>query len=1187
MNTKSRLNTKLPILLTSFPLILLMLNIGNQTLQAEPITPERGRDGTGTRITRNGNNTFDIEGGKLSRNGANLFHSFEDFGLDSGQIANFLSNPQIRNILGRVVGGDVSVINGLIQVTGGNSNLFLMNPAGIVFNSGFSLNVPADFTATTATGIGFNGGWFNAFGANDYRNLVRNPNTFAFDLSQPGSIINTANLTLNPGGDLTFIGGTVVNTGQLTKPGANIIMAAVPGESLVRISQPGQLLSLEIEPPRDKQGVLLPVTPLDLPALLTGSGATLTRFTVNSDGKVELIPADFGIGGRLAEFIGDSLPIANGDVVNFGPINTRAAQSGSVYMTAAGNITTRAINDFIEPPVQYGGHITLNATGNITTSALFSTAEKAAGDITITAGGDITVPIIRARGDGQADGGSVRLTASGDITVRSIWTAGGRNSGEISVSAGGDIIQFTDSSGDYSGFLYTRSDEEGISGDAGSVYLRAGGKIDTPGTIDASARFGDGGSVFVEAAEDINMGAIFSLALDGDAGDITIKTGGDITISGGELLTFFSTLCGGGGVVAISCGDASVTLTPTPETTIYPALEFFSIKTTGQITIIGSEIKVETDTVNTSFNNPTLISNTLQGDGGDITANTDGDITTGSLETGVLVEGNGGDIGLKGDQITTQDLNTSAELTGNGGNINTQATGNLTTNLIDTSTNNGNAGNATITSEDSVTTQNINSSANGGDGGNVRINAENTITTGFIDARSQDGSGKDGEIELAAAEVNTGSLFSDYILVQQSLDQGLLEDAVFNIEELRKHEFEQHFGENFALGSVTAASIRERLGTIQQQTGLKPAVIYAIAPPELEQPQPALDRLDLVLLTPNSQPIYKRINVSRRELKKLVQEFRSELNDVQKTNTDSYKPLAQQLYQWLIKPLESELQNQQIQTLLFSLDGDLRLIPLAALHDGKQFLLENYSIAAIPSITLTDTRHQDLKDTLVLAMGMSEFTHTNLKPLRYVPIELSTITEQLWQGSSFLNEQFQLDNLRHQRQKTRFDIVHLATHAAFSTSGNKSPYIQFWNQRVSLNELRQAEWYAPPTVELLVLSACETAVGDENHEMGFAGLAVSAGVKSALASLWQVNDVGTLGFMTEFYHQLGQEEITVKAEALRQTQLAMLHGNVRLSSGELWGTDTKINFSSVSDNTKDQILSHPYYWAGFTLIGSP
>lgn len=211
-----------------------------------PITP--ASDGTGTIVKQNGNQ-LDISGGSLSGDKGNLFHSFTRFGLNEGQIANFLSNPNIRNILGRINGGDPSFINGLIKVTGGNSNLFLMNPAGIIFGPNASLNIPASFTVTTANGIGFgNNQWFNAIGNNNWASLLGKPNAFAFTLPQAGAIINAGNLTLTSGQNLTLIGGSVINTGQLSAPGGNITISAVPGQNIVRISQPGNLLSLDIQP---------------------------------------------------------------------------------------------------------------------------------------------------------------------------------------------------------------------------------------------------------------------------------------------------------------------------------------------------------------------------------------------------------------------------------------------------------------------------------------------------------------------------------------------------------------------------------------------------------------------------------------------------------------------------------------------------------------------------------------------------------------------------------------------------------------------------------------------------------------------------------------------------------------------------------------------------------------------------
>src|SRR6476469_6773268 len=149
INTPAKAVKRISLHLAALPLL---WTIGIEPAQVQPITPADDR--TGTVVIPSGDH-FNITGGQLSGDGANLFHSFQQFGLDGGQIANFISNPSLQNILGRVVGGNPSYINGLIQVTGGNSNLLLMNPSGIVFGTDASLNVPAAFTATTANRIGF------------------------------------------------------------------------------------------------------------------------------------------------------------------------------------------------------------------------------------------------------------------------------------------------------------------------------------------------------------------------------------------------------------------------------------------------------------------------------------------------------------------------------------------------------------------------------------------------------------------------------------------------------------------------------------------------------------------------------------------------------------------------------------------------------------------------------------------------------------------------------------------------------------------------------------------------------------------------------------------------------------------------------------------------------------------------
>jgi CHAT domain-containing protein len=236
----------------------------------------------------------------------------------------------------------------------------------------------------------------------------------------------------------------------------------------------------------------------------------------------------------------------------------------------------------------------------------------------------------------------------------------------------------------------------------------------------------------------------------------------------------------------------------------------------------------------------------------------------------------------------------------------------------------------------------------------------------------------------------------------------------------------------------------------------------------------------------------------------------------------------------------------------------------------------------MPSISLTDTRYQDIKEMQVLAMGSAKFTE--LKPLPAVPVELSAITPTLWRGKSFLNDAFTLENLKAQRQQRPFGIIHLATHATFQPGEVSNSYIQLWNSKLRLNQLSQLGWNKPP-VELLVLSACRTALGNEDAELGFAGLAVQAGVKSALGSLWFVSDEGTLGLMSEFYQQL--KTAPIKAEALRQAQLAMLKGRVHLEGGKLVTDKESVPLPPELAKLKDKNFEHPYFWAAFTMVGSP
>lgn len=226
-------------------------------------------DGTGTNVLQNGQ-VFSIEGGQLSGDQLNLFHSLLQFDLDTGYTANFLSNEALANILVRISSGDLSYINGILEISQGNPNLFLMNPSGIVFGPDTVLNLPSSLTVTTASRIGFDSGWFSASGENSYLTLLGNPTEFLFEDSGLGLIYNGANLSVSPGNSLSLLGRTVISPGSLEVPESNLtVIATGEGDSL-RIRSEGSLLELELPAnlPIQNQSISI----VDLPQLLTGPG---------------------------------------------------------------------------------------------------------------------------------------------------------------------------------------------------------------------------------------------------------------------------------------------------------------------------------------------------------------------------------------------------------------------------------------------------------------------------------------------------------------------------------------------------------------------------------------------------------------------------------------------------------------------------------------------------------------------------------------------------------------------------------------------------------------------------------------------------------------------------------------------------------------------------------------------------
>ncbi|MBD1905700.1 CHAT domain-containing protein [Funiculus sociatus GB2-A5] len=418
-----------------------------------------------------------------------------------------------------------------------------------------------------------------------------------------------------------------------------------------------------------------------------------------------------------------------------------------------------------------------------------------------------------------------------------------------------------------------------------------------------------------------------------------------------------------------------------------------------------------------------------------------------------------------------------------------------------------------------------------------------------------------------------------------------IDKNVGEIERSLTSEFDQYLGKTGTTAIRSPGEDREILGRIETKIGVKSSFIYATFVPARVsessniQSEKDNDQLELVVVTSKGSIVKRIPEATRAKVLAQVKKLRNEvtIRDNAERNSKSYLPFSQKLHQWLIAPIQPELEKQNIQNLAFIMDNGLRSLPVAALHDGQKFLVEKYSVGLMPSFSLTDTGYVDIRNAKVLAMGASKFTDQD--PLPAVPLELDIITRKLWSGKSFLNKDFTLENIKAQRRQQQFQIVHLATHGEFKAGAPSNSYIQMGNSKLSLDQLPNLDW-KKPAVELLVLSACRMAVGDEDKaELGFAGLAVQAGVKSALGSLWYVSDAGTLGLMTDFYQEL--KTAPIKAEALRRAQVAMLKGEVRLEGGQLHTAAGNIPLGSELAKLEGKKLEHPYFWSAFTMIGNP
>ena len=351
------------------------------------------------------------------------------------------------------------------------------------------------------------------------------------------------------------------------------------------------------------------------------------------------------------------------------------------------------------------------------------------------------------------------------------------------------------------------------------------------------------------------------------------------------------------------------------------------------------------------------------------------------------------------------------------------------------------------------------------------------------------------------------------------------------------------------------------------------------------------DRLELVLVTAFGAPARYPVSAGSAELNAAIVEFRQALDDPR----SDPRAIAQQLYTWLIAPMENDLEVIGAETILYAPDGVLRYIPLAALHDGDQWLIENYRINHITAASLQNFTLRPSATPLILAAAFSEGAFDvqigqrsfSFAGLPFAGVEVENLVAAFPDTTQFMNDRFSRSLV--EPLMDSHTIVHLATHAAFVPGSPADSFILFGNgDRLSLQDIRDTWQGRFNRVELIVLSACETGVGDAlgNGEeiLGFGYLMQEAGASAAIASLWAVSDGGTQTLMDAFYANLNQQ--MTKAEALRQAQIALITGDLTASGVERGASIDVISTRTGLPIAVAETLSHPYYWAPFILIGN-
>jgi CHAT domain-containing protein len=395
-----------------------------------------------------------------------------------------------------------------------------------------------------------------------------------------------------------------------------------------------------------------------------------------------------------------------------------------------------------------------------------------------------------------------------------------------------------------------------------------------------------------------------------------------------------------------------------------------------------------------------------------------------------------------------------------------------------------------------------------------------------------------------------------------SLEQNQqLNEAVTTVNSLQVAELQNYFGNDCILTTIDEITISNLL---EKDTAVFNSLI--------------LDKgVAIVVSLSNGEGKYERQwrwmkenneTVSLKVAKDSINNYRKKL--IESTLDLTYTPdkniEAQKLYRWIIKEFEDEFKRRGIKTLVFVQDGILRTVPMASLYDAEEqkYLIQKYAIATTPSLSLTAPKKLKRQENHALILGLSQKAVIDgeiFDKLPNVKSEIQEVQRLFPKKKPLINTDFEPQAVKQELANEIYPVIHVATHAQFGTIPSDTFIVTGNNDKLTIDQLeealRQTNSQSDAAVELLTLSACQTAFGDERSALGLAGVAIQAGVRSAVASLWSVDDKSTSILITEFYRQL--KTGMSKAEALRAAQLKLI---------------------------EDKEYDKPYYWSPFILIGN-